>query len=125
MIPHIERNEQTELKEQKALLLNDSVYFYNHVTNTISTYTVFKEGFSYSVIRHELETFLKQFNFIWLARHNDFQKAYKSKELSPIEFSEFVNQITVLQEQTHALRPLVSFDNYINILIEKSGLKLK
>lgn len=122
MIPSINREPQTELKEQRALMLSDCVYFFNHLAQTVSTYTIYPEGFTYSVTGYLPAQFIGLFNTVYL---NANKNGFRSKELTPAEFTEFVNQIAVLQEQSHALKPLVSFDDYINILLNKMGLKLK
>lgn len=112
----IERLPVEKLIESRALVHLDSVYFFNHANFTVSTYTIFNEGFSYSVVKHTEEALLKQFNFVYLNKRGS---NYLTKEFDEKEFHQFVQQMYVLQEQSHSIRPLVTFENYIEIIRQK------
>lgn len=113
LIP-IDKEPVTQLEKQRVLLHTDSVYYFNPFTNIISIYCISESGFSYSVTRHNEEQIIKQFNFIWLNK--------LTREIGEKEFSEFVNQIGILQEQSHLLKPLVTFESYIEIIKQKLHL---
>lgn len=110
----------TEMVNNACLQLADSVYFYNAFNKTISTYTIFDNGFSFTVVRLEEKDLIKQYNFIWLASNN---KGYRSREIGQLEFDQFTDKLTELKKQTQLLKPLITFEDYVKTIRTIHGIE--
>lgn len=119
LIPVIQEKDKTpftDLPTQKAFIHKDAVYLFNPFTNCISTYCLLFNGFSYSVVKYDLNRLIQQMNFIWLSRG--------ARELDVNDFNSFVKQITALQEQSHLIKPLTPFQDFVDTIITNYGLKV-
>lgn len=112
----IEQKEELP-KEKRAYKLANCVYSFNPFTNMVSSYELSDSGFIFASHNYSEQ------------RLNSFEETIranlKSKEISAIEFEEFVKKLEVLQEQAHAFKPLVTFDDYINVIRETHLLTRK
>jgi len=120
LIPIIKETDKesiTELTRQRCFIHKDAVYLFNPHTNCISAYVMLANGFSYSVTKYALIDVIKQINFIWLSKG--------AREITGEDFTDFVNQITALQEQSHLIKPLTPFEDFVNSIIATYGLKVK
>lgn len=115
-IPERDKKPFTEIDRQRAFIHKDAVYLFNPFTDCLSCYCMLTNGFTYSVTKWLKSDLLKQLNFIWLSRG--------ASEISGEEFTRFVNQITALQEQSHLIKPLTPFDDFVKAIITNYGLKV-
>lgn len=118
LIPVIRESDKkpiTELTKQKALIHKDCVYLFNPFTLCVSDYNIFANGFSYSVFKFDIETLIKRANFIYLSKG--------AREITGDEFTAFTNQITALQEQSHLIKPLAPFEDFVESIRLGYGLQ--
>lgn len=116
-LPQLNKELFTEFKKQKALQFKESVFLYNPFTNCESVYSVYESGFAYTVTKRDANSLLTMLNNIWLQKN--------SREITEQEFKDFINQVTALQEQTHLLKPLTSFEDFVSTIRETYRLKIK
>lgn len=109
-----QKEPEPEKISQIAIKLIDSVYLFNPILFITSIYTLRENGFSFTVTKYEEAEFIKYSEFIKLNKG--------SKEINEVEFNDFVNKIDVLQTQANALKPLVPFDKYIEIIKQTHSL---
>lgn len=115
-LPEINKEPITDLTRMRSFIHKDAVYLFNPHNLCISAYVILQNGFSYSVTKYALIDVIKQMNFIWLSKG--------AKEITGEEFTEFVNQIGALQEQSHLIKPLTNFEDFVNSIITNYGLKV-
>lgn len=117
IIPQSDKEPITELLQQRAFIHRDAVYLFNPFTLCRSEYTLFENGFMYAVLKYPKDDLIKQANFIWLSSG--------AREISGEDFTAFVNQIAALQEQSHLIKPLSPFEDFVNSIIASYGIQIK
>lgn len=111
---NINRDPLEEFKDAIALIIRNSIYFFNPVNCIVSVYEINDSGFSFTATRYDNVTFMKHFNFIYVNK--------ATRQIDELEFNKFINQINVLQEQSTTLKPLVTFEEYIQIIKASYGI---
>lgn len=116
-LPPIDKPPFEKLDRQKALQFKDSIFLYNPFTNCESVYSVYESGFLYTVTKVTAPQLLLRANNVWAQK--------RSREVDEDEFKEFIKKVEALQEQTHILKPISPFEDFVKTIIEKHGLKVK
>ncbi len=95
----------------------DSVYFFNDKNFIVSCYGINKNGFIYSVTKHDEKDFYSMLAIISCSR--------VSVKLTDDEFLQFCGHLDAIQENANSLTPITDFGSHIDILVKRYKIDLK